>query len=94
MPFTLYNGYQIISSQYMTEKKLKRMCRSKKKRIIKKWLKNPKNYIKKPMSKLIINEVHHIIVCHPKIAQKIIHAIGQKNSQPINLYQKEGAYIN
>jgi len=73
----LYNGYQIISAPHMTERKLKRMCRSKKKRIIKKWLKNPKNYIEKPKSELIICDLNHTIICHPAMFEKIDHAINR-----------------
>jgi hypothetical protein len=51
------------------------MCRSKKKRIIKKWLKNPKNYKTMPMNQYVLDKQRGAIFCHPVIAKRIIKAI-------------------
>ncbi len=75
------SGIQIIKSPFMEERVLIRMCRSKKKRIIKKWKKNPKNYHTKPMSHFVFDEINRTVTCHPTIAEKIVEAIGNKEKQ-------------
>jgi len=71
----MLNGIRLIECPHMVKRKLKRMCRSKKKRIIKKWLKNPKNYTMKPDNSFIFDGIKKAIYCHPKVAEKIIKAI-------------------
>ncbi len=63
----------------MTERKLFRMCRSKKRRIKRKWLKNPKNYRMMPINSYIYNEQQRTIHCHPVIAERIIKAIDNQS---------------
>jgi len=74
-----FNGIQLIKSPYMAERKLIRMCRSKKKRIIKKWIKNPKNYTLKPMNHYIYNEIDRTIIAHPKIIEKLIKSVKERS---------------
>lgn len=74
----IYNGIRIIESPTLEIKKLKRMCRSKKKRIIKKWLKNPKNYHMVPDIHYYLLENERALVCHPEIAKRIIAAIEER----------------
>ena len=85
------NGLQIMEAPHLTKRMLKRMCRSKRKRIIKKWLKNPKNYwqgpdpavyiIKKPkfspfsIAPTTYMEEEKVLICHPKIYKIIMRAI-------------------
>lgn len=73
------NSVQIIQSSLMVERKLLRMCRSKKKRKIKKWLKNPKNYGMVPQQSYILDETKRAIFCHPVIAKRLIKAIAIEN---------------
>lgn len=80
-------GLKLLTNSLLTEKKLKRMCRSKRKRIIKKWLKNPKNYKIVPEAKVYLIRGNSII-CHPEIAQSIIKACEEKVGS-INLSLKE-----
>jgi len=61
---------QVITSYSLTMRVLIRMCKSKKKRIRKKWLKNPSNYKTVPFDgAYLINGVG--MVCHPSVAAKI-----------------------
>ena len=75
------NGWSgdIIDSPHLQKRVLKKMCRSKKKRIRKKWLKNPKNYKTVPDSNIYIIDMNYLnlfpggrpektIVAHPEIA--------------------------
>lgn len=64
---TKERNMNVIESEFMVEKVLKRMCRSKRKRIKKKWLKNPKNYFTRPSKDVTVIK-GRIIVCHPSIA--------------------------
>ena len=59
---------KIIESLAMTEPKLIRMCHSKKKRIVKKWLCNPRNYRRVPRRDILM--VGEIAICHPSVAAR------------------------
>ena len=48
VPSLRINGLNVYSSDNYLKSELKGMCRSKKKRIRKKWLKNSRNYITVP----------------------------------------------
>lgn len=60
---------RIFEDLSLTERKLLRMCRSKKKRIRKKWLKNQRNYKTVPMKNCFV--VGDDIICHPVVVAAI-----------------------
>lgn len=66
--------FQIIENKVLTIKQLITMCRSKKKRIRKKWLKNMKNYRNIPDDKYYLSG--NTIFCHPTIAETLRNALG------------------
>ncbi len=68
-------GMPIIESKYCLKDKqvLTRMCRSKKKRIKKKWLKNPRNY--RIGMEPACYRMEGKIITHPIIAERIRAAI-------------------
>ena len=57
-------GMPILANPFLMDKRLKRMCKSKKKRIIKKWLKNEKNYINVPSNSLFM--INNNMYVHPE----------------------------
>lgn len=59
------------------------MCRSKKKRIRKKWLKNPKNYKMMPMNRYILDKQRRAVFCHPVIAKRIIKTIDNQGTNHV-----------
>lgn len=80
-------GKKLITNPLLVEKRLKRMCRSKRKRIIKKWLKNPKNYITGPERR--IYRSGDSIICHPDVANMLIKACkveSERHIKSINLF--------
>jgi len=58
---------QIIASTAMTKPELVRMCRSRKRRIVKKWLRNPRNYRTVPRTDVLVVQGLGW-VCHPMVA--------------------------
>jgi len=60
---------KIVESLAMTEPKLIRMCRSKKRRIVKKWLGNPRNYKRVPRCDILI--MGEMAICHPIVAARL-----------------------
>ncbi len=62
---------EIIASSAMVERRLKRMCRSKRKRIRKKWLKNEKNWETVPRGDVLFMNRERVAVCHPSVAAKL-----------------------
>ena len=81
-------GIALVESPLLVKRKLKRMCKSKKKRKIKKWLKNPKNYWMAPDPSFIWDKSKRMIICHPKIAEKIKKAIDQQGGQSCSTKRK------
>ncbi len=77
----IFCNKKLIASGFLTEKKLKKMCRSKRKRIIKKWLKNPKNYIVVPQQKVYLTK--DSVICHPDIADRILKSCGEASRDRI-----------
>ena len=71
-------GMQLIESPFLTEYRLLRMCRSKRKRIKAKWLKNWKNYKDLPDLKNFY-QMGNKIICHPLLARKLRHAIEKED---------------
>ena len=69
-----YYGFKIIESDLLVDRILKKRCRSKKRRIVKKWNKNPKNWGSKP-SELIYRMSGNILVAHPVVVAKIKEVI-------------------
>ena len=86
--FLSYGNIRIIPSSFLTEKKLIKMCRSKKKRIIKKWLKNPKHYKIVPKSEIIYDKPRNAIYCHPEIVNKIRDSLKDKNRTTLYNYNE------
>jgi hypothetical protein len=60
---------RIIETPLLTQTVLARMCRSKKKRIIKKWTKNIGNY--KTVANYTIYQTPYGDVCHPIVARAL-----------------------
>jgi len=56
---------KIITSSQLTVPVLKRMCKSKKRRIRKKWLANPRNYKQVPSKDMYM--VGDLVICHPSV---------------------------
>lgn len=71
-------GMPVQENSALTDIILIRMCRSKRKRIVKKWLKNKNNYKTVPSQKVLIfadpRLGQKIIVCHPMVAARIKEA--------------------
>ncbi len=65
------------------------MCRSKRKRIRNKWLKNPKNYIEGPDTSHVYQiKDSNSIMCHPIVAKKIKEAIPEHSEMDISFNGK------
>ena len=62
-------GLKVVESEWLSKKELVRMCRSKAKRVKKKWLRNPKNY--RQVADLSIYQMGDKLICHPIIAAEI-----------------------
>ena len=60
---------RMVISTHLTMQQLTHMCKSKKKRIRKKWLKNPRNYRTVPFDGAY--SVDGMILCHPSVASQI-----------------------
>jgi hypothetical protein len=60
---------KIFENPLLAKTVLKRMCRSKKKRIRKKWLKNSRNYRLVPDTSCYIFKDY--VICHPAVAAKL-----------------------
>ena len=72
------NGMQIQENSILTDTVLIRMCRSKRKRIVKKWLKNKLNYKTVPSQQVLIFDSPiggKTIVCHPMHAARLREAV-------------------
>ena len=65
---------QIIENKLLTVKELIAMCRSRKRRIHKKWLKNPRNYRDVPDDKVYL--AGEMVFCHPAIARGLRNVMG------------------
>ena len=79
------NGMHLQENSALTDTILIRMCRSKRKRIVKKWLKNKHNYKTVPSQKILVfSDVRRgkVIVCHPSVAIRIKEAINQSRDTP------------
>lgn len=57
------NGLPVYANPILTERNLIIMCRSKRKRIVKKWLQNEKNYRTVPSTQVYVMKDR--IICHP-----------------------------
>lgn len=66
-------GLQIIENSFLTKAVLIIICRSKKKRIHKKWLKNPKNYKTVPDDQVYM--AGNRVFCHPMVARTLRNEI-------------------
>lgn len=78
------NGMLIQENSALTDTLLIRMCRSKRKRIVKKWLKNKRNYKTVPSQQVFIFDSlvgGKTIVCHPMAAARIKEAIHLRRGQ-------------
>jgi retron-type reverse transcriptase len=69
-----YSGIKIIEDCHLTKEVLRKMCRSKKRRIIKKWKKNRKNYTTGPDTETMYRTPFGI-VCHPILANMLKHKL-------------------
>ncbi len=85
----LYNGIPVQENSALTDTILIKMCRSKRKRIVKKWLKNKRNYKTVPSDKVIIfaDSIRgKVIVCHPVMAARIREAAKQRQiEEPLRM---------
>ena len=72
---------EIIESTAMVETKLFRMCRSKRRRIVKKWLTNPKNYRTAPRRNVLVVDGLGW-VCHPSVAVSLRAELNQRQIMP------------
>ena len=81
-------GMRIIEDANMTKRLLKAMCRSKKRRIRKKWLKSPRNYRTVPDDNVYMGR--DMIICHPSIAAELRRQIREarpdRNEPPPTLW--------
>lgn len=59
----ILQGLPVYTNHNLTERNLIKMCRSKRKRIVKKWLQNEKNYNTIPSSQIYVMKDR--IICHP-----------------------------
>jgi len=59
-----------IIEQPLTKRALRKKCRSKKSRIVKKWAKNPRNYSEGPDLETVYRTPYGF-VCHPITARKL-----------------------
>lgn len=64
---------RIMTSVAMTELRLKKMCRSKRRRIREKWMKNPKNYESAPMTSIMLipDRRGQMAICHPSVRREM-----------------------
>ncbi len=72
-----YQGMPIQENSCMTDTVLIRMCQSKRRRIVKKWRKNKRNYKTVPKQEVFIfaDPVRgKTIVCHPVVGARIREA--------------------
>jgi len=65
----LIGGFQIITSSALVDRIMFRTCRSRKKRIKKKWAKQTCNYRSQPKKDVLIRG--NCIFCHPSIFELI-----------------------
>jgi hypothetical protein len=73
MPVMVY-GFRILTNPLLCKRVILHMCRSKKRRIIKKWRKNPKNYINLPDDN-IYRLPGNILIMHPKMKYRVMEAM-------------------
>lgn len=71
--FGYTSGYTIITSPMMGDRRQVRFPRSKKKRIRKKWRKNPKYWATIPWEKAV--RQGNVLIMHPILAQRMRDAI-------------------
>jgi hypothetical protein len=71
-------GFRILTNPLLCKRLLGRRCKSKKRRIIKKWGKNPKNYIN-IADDSIYRLPGNILVMHPIMKDKIIKLFQSSN---------------
>lgn len=62
-------GLRVFESPLLTKKVLFRHCKSKRRRIVKKWAKNPKNWREEPDRAILVTP--HGVFCHPVVADQI-----------------------
>lgn len=82
---------QVIIDPHMTEQEFKGWCRSKKKRIRKKWKKNPNNYRTVPSTEVLM--FGDKCVCHPMVAQVMKETLKERQhvDRPMGMF---GSYLN
>lgn len=61
--------FRILENHLLVKRKMIKNCRSKKKRIIKKWFKNPKNYKAEPDTNYYV--AGNLIFCHSSMAYRV-----------------------
>jgi len=66
----MYNGFRVFSNHLLCTRKLIKKCRSKKRRIVKKWGKNPKNYVQVPDNSFY-RLPGNILVAHPVMVEQL-----------------------
>ena len=69
-PFGTIGGLRVVESPLLMKRKQVRFCRSKKRRILKKWAKNPKNWREVPDMETIYR-TPTTLICHPALAAKL-----------------------
>lgn len=77
----LLNGFRVQTSPCIVKKRLIKMCKSKKKRIRKKWLKNDKNYSGFEPDTETVMRIGDTLIMHPKLLERIKKARRQTMSE-------------
>lgn len=75
----IYGGYQVIQSNFMSERVQFRRPTSKGKRIQRKWAKNQLNWRALPdIKRVMIDHINHRIYCHPITAERIRNELSRR----------------
>jgi len=78
------DGIHLVESNAMVDRVLIKMCRSKRKRIKRKWLKNPRNYRYQPRHELIWMKQQNTMIGHPTALKLLILALENRKSKSLS----------
>jgi len=73
-------GNQVYLNSNLVKRKLKRICRTHKRRIVKKWLRNPRNYYIVPDEGIYAGMAGRLIM-HPATFEKIREKLATCNKE-------------
>lgn len=71
------NGLPVFLSEFLTDRVIDKMCKSKKKRQVKKWLKNDKHYKLVPSKNALMMKDR--IIIHPNMKEIFLKAMELKS---------------